>query len=372
MDPTISPETLQNKVQFDIRFYFCERANENIEKFTKDTFIVQLNPDTNIRYVVKKIDELTKNHREGSVELVSACMPELQGSENYPVANFECYVKHLNPKLASLWQCPKTWENIGKSGNPTVWYCNSPITTQTLGAFMSKLSHAADLSRVYTNHSIWATGCPFLHRTNFSPKQIMSVTGHHSLNSQAIYEKVSTNEKLSMGMCMTYYLTTDNITSRLNVPLQRTQPRPILPKLPPSAALGKPDFNPALPNISHMPLHDITDNMQLVPAKSVSKNLEQKTPSNATSNVTITHTEQEDPLQDENWISDVDLMSYISDIQNEEQEAMVMTQQNTINSKNNSEISTTTTSIQCTVKRSPNNPVFNNCKIGNITINIAK
>lgn len=30
MDPDFSPISLQNKVQFDLRFYFCRRGNENI------------------------------------------------------------------------------------------------------------------------------------------------------------------------------------------------------------------------------------------------------------------------------------------------------------------------------------------------------
>ena len=194
LNPTILPETLQNKVQFDIRFHFCRRANENIDKFMKDTFAIQWDPDTNLCYIVKQIDKMTKNHKEASNEMVTACLPEVRGSPMCPVSNFERYLNHLHPKCPSLWQRAKKWEDVSKSGNPTVWYCNMPIGTCTLQQFMPKMSHATSLSRVYTNHSIIATATTFLHRTNFSPKQIMSLTGHHSLNSLSIYEKVSTNE----------------------------------------------------------------------------------------------------------------------------------------------------------------------------------
>ena len=136
MNTCTSPETLQNKVPFDIRFFFCRRANENIHKFKKDTFAVQWDSDTNLRYVVKQIDELTKNHTEKSTELVTACMPEARGSPTCPVAAFEKYIKHLNPKCVSLWQCPKTWEGVSKSGDASIWYCNSPIGECTLHAFM--------------------------------------------------------------------------------------------------------------------------------------------------------------------------------------------------------------------------------------------
>ena len=60
LDPTGTPETLQNKVQMDIRFFFCRRANENIDAFTKDTFQIETDPDTGLKYVVKVIDETTK------------------------------------------------------------------------------------------------------------------------------------------------------------------------------------------------------------------------------------------------------------------------------------------------------------------------
>ena len=120
MNPLTSPQTLQNKVEFDIRFFFCRRVNENILKFQKDTSIIQLDPDTNLRYVTKQMDEMTKNHKENSTELVSGLMPELRGSPMCPVSSFEKYLNHLNPKSPSLWQKAKTWEQVSKSVIPNV------------------------------------------------------------------------------------------------------------------------------------------------------------------------------------------------------------------------------------------------------------
>ena len=45
----LSPKTptgLFNKVQFDIRLYFCRRGSENIYEFRKDTFKLKTNPQT--------------------------------------------------------------------------------------------------------------------------------------------------------------------------------------------------------------------------------------------------------------------------------------------------------------------------------------
>ena len=361
MDPTISPATLQNKVQFDLRFFFCRRANENIDKFQKDTFVIQLDPDTGMRYVIKQIDELTKNHREHSTDLVTGIMPELRGSPKCPVSSFEKYFTHLNKQCTSLWQKPKTWEGVSKSGDPTTWYCNVPIGANPLREFMSRMSHSAGLTRVYTNHSIRATGCTFLHRTNFSPKQIMAVTGHHSLNSLSIYEKVSNNEKLTMGLCMNYYLSSDNLLTDMpelpaviNAP---KKPRALLPKgSTPTATITK-------------PLQERNINLLQVEApKEIEKVRENNTETVADRQL-VPYEDSEDPLlNDPEMPSDFDLMEYVAQLQNDEENSMMVSS----TQHTNKEVSTTTTSYQKTVKKSPNVPIFNNCKIGNITINIQK
>ena len=59
MDPDMNPTTLQNKVQWDLRFYFARRANENIDKFTKATFKFMQHEESGLKYVVKSYDEQT-------------------------------------------------------------------------------------------------------------------------------------------------------------------------------------------------------------------------------------------------------------------------------------------------------------------------
>ena len=43
------PTGLYNKVQFDVRLYFCRRGGENMANMTKDTFLVKRDPDTQVR-----------------------------------------------------------------------------------------------------------------------------------------------------------------------------------------------------------------------------------------------------------------------------------------------------------------------------------
>ena len=71
---------------------------------------------------------------------------------------------------------------------------------------MSKLSKDANLSQHYTNHWIRVTGVNNLSRANFSAKQVMSVSGHKSVESLAIYQQVHEDEKMMMGLCLTYSL----------------------------------------------------------------------------------------------------------------------------------------------------------------------
>lgn len=72
---TNTPYGLSNKVQFDIRLYFCRRGQENMHAMSKSTFTVKTDGETGLKYVTKTEDELTKNHRETDKELISGVMP---------------------------------------------------------------------------------------------------------------------------------------------------------------------------------------------------------------------------------------------------------------------------------------------------------
>ena len=51
----------------------------------------------------------------------------------------------------------------------------------------------------------------------------MAILGYKSLNSLAIYQKVSTDEKLAMGYSMRYYLQTDTTINNKQVQLEMTK-----------------------------------------------------------------------------------------------------------------------------------------------------
>ena len=87
-----------------------------------------------------------------------------------------------------------------------VWYANAVLGHNPIEKFMSKMSGICSLSDYYTNHCIRVTSATNLTRSNFTAKQVMSVTGHKSIQSLASYQKVREDDKMAMGISLTYSL----------------------------------------------------------------------------------------------------------------------------------------------------------------------
>ena len=87
INPNKGPKQLQHKVQFDLRFYFCRRGMENMEKMRKTDFDLRYDTQKEEWYVIKVKDELMKNHRELE-NLISGVMPENKMDELCPVKSF--------------------------------------------------------------------------------------------------------------------------------------------------------------------------------------------------------------------------------------------------------------------------------------------
>ena len=69
MDPS-APTGLVNRVQMNARLY------GNIEYMTKDMFVIRTSSVISRRYVMKKVDELTKYRREMDRKHISGHMPQ--------------------------------------------------------------------------------------------------------------------------------------------------------------------------------------------------------------------------------------------------------------------------------------------------------
>ena len=327
----------------DLRYYFVRRGSENIYEWTTETFELKSDPATGINYIEKVKDEMTKNHTETDSDIITGYMPEIPGSKMCPVMSYTTYLSALTPGNKYLWQ-PVKYNKFNYEQK--IWYGPGRIGQNTLDSFMTKISDKVGMKdRGYTNHSLRVSGITNLSNNNFTNKQIMSISGHKSQDSLAIYQKVKTNEKLRMGLTLGYTL--------MNKPLQKAIAPAQIPQLPailpaPSTAVG----NAILPqNIEN-----------IEPSRKKSKIVyeeENPIPSNA---VAI----MDNPSEFE--ISDEELINMINDTASQNME---LTQYNELKStKGNSE-----TYMKQVVqkKTSPRPPLFQNCTFsGNVTFNINK
>ena len=146
-------------------------------------------------YIRKGKDELTKNHR-AMENLVSGFMSENPGDRLCSVRSYTMYLARLEPSNPYLWQSPKT---SAKQKNPEIWYTKGHIGKNPLSKFMSDISQQCGLSMIYSNHSIRVTGITMLTRMQFSASEIMSISGHKSVQSLANYQKTRDTQKIQMA-----------------------------------------------------------------------------------------------------------------------------------------------------------------------------
>ena len=94
---TDTPTGLQNKVQYDVRYYFAIRGAENMQTMTNSSFILGTDPDTGLRYI-DRVDEMTENHWENgsSDDGPDGRMAETL-TDDCPVASFLKYMSKLHP-----------------------------------------------------------------------------------------------------------------------------------------------------------------------------------------------------------------------------------------------------------------------------------
>ena len=196
MDPDGGRVSLQNKVQFDIRFYFARRGRENMDTMQRSMFKVMYNEATDHEYVINVEDEATKNHRETDNQILTNFMPPIKNDKMCPLCSFKLYLSHLNNDNKFLWQTPNVKP---KDPNSPVWYTKGHLGKNTLGQFMTQLSTDVGLSKIYTNHCIRVTGTSILSRCNYNDKEVMSITGHKSVQSLTVYQCVKDKKKMEMA-----------------------------------------------------------------------------------------------------------------------------------------------------------------------------
>ena len=194
-----TPKCLQDKVLFDILFFFGRRGREGLRNFKTDSFVFQKDGSER-EYATLSYNEFDKNHADLSVESeeTDKRMYAQPGDDNCPVASLKVYISHLNDKNAAFFQRPNN--SFAKSPNPSRWYDNMPLGKGSLGQFMPRISREANLSKRYTNHCVRASTITILKHSGFSNRDICSVTGHKREESLAHYcAKPSDQQKNKMS-----------------------------------------------------------------------------------------------------------------------------------------------------------------------------
>ena len=192
----------------------CCRGRQNLRQLKKSDFRF-CKDASGKKYVAKAVDELTKNQRENDKE-EGGMMYETEGPF-CPVASFEKYLQHLNPVNDFLFQRPKK-----TTPDSDVWYDNMVIGERYLADMMKKISKEADLSKIYSNHSIRATAVTILDKSGFEARHIMSVSGHRSESSIRSYSK--TDEATKKRISETLTSATTSHTSSPLVEDQQMEP----------------------------------------------------------------------------------------------------------------------------------------------------
>jgi site-specific recombinase XerD len=172
------PTGLQDKVFLDIMLHFGRRGREGLAEMTKDSFLVKRD-QSGFEYVTLSFNEYDKNHKvehEDKQQLMFASDDEM-----CPVRSFRKYVNVLNPNLDRFWQRPK------KQGKGVIWYENAPVGKNKLAKMLSRMSEKAELSEIYTNHSLKATAATVLKEAGVTNKDIIAVTGHRNPSSLDSY-----------------------------------------------------------------------------------------------------------------------------------------------------------------------------------------
>ncbi|WAR07682.1 hypothetical protein MAR_017640 [Mya arenaria] len=159
------PETLQNKVFFDVCMYICNRGKDFLRLMTKSDFEVSTD-QSGRRYVWLKFDpKFSFNEVAGGTSAdasrgtqIGERMYERPGDPKCPVLSYTQYTIHLHPMSDAFWQRPK--RNI----LPTdiVWFDNQSIGNSTLNRLMNRITSSAGLPDSYAINAIKPSYIPII------------------------------------------------------------------------------------------------------------------------------------------------------------------------------------------------------------------
>ena len=180
-----SPLSLLRNVWLHIVPYFCRRGREGQRALTINSFKFVVDA-AGRKFATMAHNESSKNHPGG----VSDKPSNEKEARMYETADqfdgykaLKLYLEKVNPNCSSFFQYPKA----NFSPEEDVWFEQRPLGVNTLANMMKKISEAAGLSKIYTNHSIRAMAITLLSNAGVPNRHIMSISGHRNEQSLAHY-----------------------------------------------------------------------------------------------------------------------------------------------------------------------------------------
>ena len=215
---TKNPSQLLRTAWFYVTFYFGKRGRENQRKLSKQMLVLCETPGNRKYYELRRdlpgAMLATKNHQGGlddSADESDGKMFETPDSLRCPVKTLENYLKHLHPKLESLFQRPRLESAKFNPEIEEVWFCQAPIGQSMLNNMMKIMSQNAGIEPHLTNHCVRATSVTVLSDSNIEARHIKSVTGHKSDQSIESYSvRPSFRQKENMSNILSSFINESN------------------------------------------------------------------------------------------------------------------------------------------------------------------
>jgi hypothetical protein len=196
-----NPKSLQRAIFFYIGKRFCVRGGEEQHRLGPSCFKRTQNPDC-----YTYIEHGSKNQSGGLAELKveNKCVP----CPAVPEKNPECLVFLLDLYLSKLpdyafkedilYCRPKAYT---PSDDSKPWYDPIPVGRNKLSSIVKDMCQEAKID-VKSNHSLRATGATVMFQSNFPEHIIQKTTGHQSLDSLRMYERVSEEQHQAVSRIM--------------------------------------------------------------------------------------------------------------------------------------------------------------------------
>lgn len=204
------PTTLQWKVFFDILFFLlCPKGRGNLRMLTPSHISIKFNQNGR-KYVQIVLNDNESNssgqHGQDTSEPAvtmddrqgAGCMFELRGHSKCPVASLEKYLSKLPTNCNFLFAQPSDRANTCDHNFSQMgcWYHNSPVGKNSLGVMMKELSKYAELSKIYSNFSVHATGSSVLNYKGYDIKAFLDVSKGYG-RQFSVFNDLDVREKIS-------------------------------------------------------------------------------------------------------------------------------------------------------------------------------